>query len=230
MEAWWGPPHPAIVDEFANLGDGYGFLLEGVQYTTGLAASALPFTTAEEHRAAMEDFRFGTTFIGLLRDHGGGRVTIDESGTAVPEYALVDPLDVENTRRAVEAEVRLHHAAGARSIQVLANGSRPWHRGEDLEAFVDAAKRIPLRAGAMRLFAAHQMGTCRMGSDPSASVADPRGELHDTPGVWIGDASAFPTASGTNPMITIMALAHRTADHVADAAGAAQPATIAQEA
>ena len=46
---------------------------------------------------------------------------------------------------------------------------------------------------------------------PQTSVAGPWGELHDTTGVWIGDASAFPTASGTNPMITIMALAHRTA-------------------
>ena len=38
-------------------------------------------------------------------------------------------------------------------------------------------------------------------------MADPCGELHDTKGVWIGDASAFPTPSGTNPMVTIMALA-----------------------
>jgi choline dehydrogenase-like flavoprotein len=30
-------------------------------------------------------------------------------------------------------------------------------------------------------------------------------------GVWIGDASAFPSPSGVNPMITIMALARRTA-------------------
>ncbi len=50
-----------------------------------------------------------------------------------------------------------------------------------------------------------------MGSDPESSVAGPWGELHDTPGVWIGDASAFPTASGTNPMLTVMALARRTA-------------------
>jgi choline dehydrogenase-like flavoprotein len=71
----------------------------------------------------------------------------------------------------------------------------------------------------MRLFSAHQMGTCRMGADPATSVASPTGELHDTPGVWIGDASAFPTASGTNPMITIMALAHRTAENLAKAAG-----------
>jgi choline dehydrogenase-like flavoprotein len=43
------------------------------------------------------------------------------------------------------------------------------------------------------------------------------GELHDTPGVWIGDGSAFPTPTGTNPMISIMALAHRTAEAIAAA-------------
>ena len=59
-----------------------------------------------------------------------------------------------------------------------------------------------------------------MGDDPQTSVAGPWGELHDTPGVWIGDASAFPTSSGTNPMITIMALAHRTAEAIAAAAPA----------
>jgi choline dehydrogenase-like flavoprotein len=32
--------------------------------------------------------------------------------------------------------------------------------------------------------------------------------------VWIGDGSAFPTSSGTNPMISIMALAHRTAEAI----------------
>ena len=66
-------------------------------------------------------------------------------------------------------------------------------------------------------FSAHQMGTCRMGRDPQTSVANPWGQLHDTPGVWIGDASAFPSASGTNPMATIMALARRTAHAIAAA-------------
>ena len=66
-----------------------------------------------------------------------------------------------------------------------------------------------------------------MGSDRQTSVATPEGELHDTKGVWIGDGSAFPTASGTNPMVTIMALAHRTAEAIAAShrpAGAAEPA------
>jgi choline dehydrogenase-like flavoprotein len=76
-----------------------------------------------------------------------------------------------------------------------------------------------MRAGGQKLFSAHQMGTCRMGNDPQTSVANPWGELHDVKGVWVGDGSAFPTAVGTNPMVSIMALARRTAFAIADAAG-----------
>lgn len=66
-----------------------------------------------------------------------------------------------------------------------------------------------------------------MGADPSTSVADPWGQLHDTKGVWIGDGSAFPTPSGTNPMISIMALAHRTAEAIASTISSAPSAPLA---
>src|SRR5439155_21502869 len=101
----------------------------------------------------------------------------------------------------------------------LAANMPHWRRGDDFERFVERAQRVPMRAGGQKLFSAHQMGTCRMGNDPSTSVAGPFGELHDTKGGWIGDGSAFPTASVTNPMVTIMALARRTAFAIADAAG-----------
>jgi choline dehydrogenase-like flavoprotein len=227
--AWWGPPHPALIDEFAPGldADGYGFLIEGVQYTTGVGASAIPWQSGEQHKALLEDFRHVATFIGLIRDHGEGRVELDANAMAAASYALTDPVDVATTRRAVEAQVRLHHAAGASKIAVLANTLPTWHRGEEeLEDFLVRVARVPLRAGAIKLFAAHQMGTCRMGTDPAESVADVHGELHDTQGVWIGDASAFPTPSGTNPMITIMALAHRTAERIAAAAGVDRTATL----
>ena len=232
QKAWWGPPHAGLIDEFANAsGDGYGFLIEGVQYTTAVSASAIPFTTAREHKQALADFPYAATFIGLLRDHGGGSVTIDEQGEAVHHYALdSSEVDVANTRKAVEAQIRCHVAAGAHTVHLLATGMPTWRRGDDLDAFLARVARVPLRAGGMRMFAAHQMGSCRMGTDPADSVADPRGELHDTPGVWIGDTSAFPTCSGTNPMITVMALSHRTADHIAEAAGAGLPSAATQEA
>jgi choline dehydrogenase-like flavoprotein len=223
QRAWWGPPHAAIVDEFQHPDSGYGFLIEATQYTTGLAASAIPFTTAEEHKQALADLRGTATTIGLVRDSGGGRVELDEDGQALPFYSLEEPQDVATTHRAIEAQVRLHHAAGARRIALLAEGVPTWRVGDDLDAFLAAVTRIPLRAGGVRLFSAHQMGTCRMGEDPARSVATPRGELHDVPGVWIGDASAFPTSSGTNPMISIMALASRTAGNLLRDAGIADP-------
>jgi choline dehydrogenase-like flavoprotein len=212
--AWWGAPQAALVDEFVNVEDGYGFLIESTQYATGTAAAATPFASGADHKQAMSELPFGATFIGLVRDHGAGRVTIDEAGQAVPWYSLTDPQDVRTTHCALEAQVRLHVAAGARRIAALAAGMPEWRVGDDVDRYVERLKRVPLRAGGFKLFAAHQMGTCRMGSDPQTSVANPYGELHDTPGVWIGDASAFPTPSGTNPMITIMALAHRTGEAI----------------
>ena len=218
LRAWLGAPHAGLVHEFENVEDGYGFLIEGAQYTTALAASAVPFTDGVTHKRLMADFRHGASFIALLRDHGHGRVTIDREGMAVPWYSLNDELDTRNTHRGIAAQARLHEAAGAQQIIAAAAGGPSWRRGDELDEFIARVQRIPLRAGGFTLFSAHQMGTCRMGTDPERSVADPWGQLHDTRGVWIGDASAFPTSSGTNPMITNMALAHRNAEAVAAAA------------
>ena len=52
-----------------------------------------------------------------------------------------------------------------------------------------------------------------MGSDPNQSVVGETGESHEVRGLYVADTSAFPTSSGVNPMITIMAIA----DHVARA-------------
>ena len=224
QRAWWGPPQAALCDEFSNTDDGYGLLVETAQYAPGLIGSATPWISGADHKERMTQFRFGGTFIGLTRDRGHGSVVLDANGEGMPQYSVTDELDLGNLRQGVEAQIRLHEAGGAHTITPLAGGAPTWRRGDDLDAFIAGAVRIPYRVGGYRLFSAHQMGTCRMGPDPQTSVADPRGELHDTRGVWIGDASAFPTSSGTNPMITIMALARRTADAIAEDAGATAPA------
>jgi choline dehydrogenase-like flavoprotein len=225
QEAWWGAPQAGLCDEFADTGEGFGFLIETAQYAPGLIGSATPWINAADHKQRMADFTVTGNLIALTRDRGHGRVTIDAGGEAVPEYPVTDELDLENLRRGIEAQIRLHEAAGAHQIGPLAEGAPTWRRGDDLEAFIDGVKRIPFRAGGYRLFSAHQMGTCRMGADPATSVAGPLGELHDTKGVWIGDGSAFPTSSGTNPMVSIMSLAHRTAEAIAEDAGAGKKAT-----
>jgi choline dehydrogenase-like flavoprotein len=168
----------------------------------------------ESHKELISNARRGASFITLTRDRGHGRVDVDGNGEAVPYYSVTDPVDIENIHHGIDVGTRLHVAAGAEQISFLAGGLPTWRVGDDVDAFVERCRRVPLRAGGVRLFSAHQLGTCRMGPDPQTSVANPWGELHDVKGVWIGDGSAFPTASGTNPMVSIMALAHRTGEAI----------------
>jgi choline dehydrogenase-like flavoprotein len=230
QQAWWGAPQAGLCDAFADTGEGYGFLIETAQYAPGLIGSATPWISGADHKQRMEDFRCTATFISLTRDRGAGQVGVDANGESLPLYAVTDPLDLDNLKRGIEVQIRLHEAAGAHQIGPLAEGAPTWRRGDDLDAFIAAVKRIPFRAGGYKLFSAHQMGSCRMGEDPQTSVAGPWGELHDTKGVWIGDGSAFPTSSGTNPMVSIMALAHRTAEAIAEEAGEAGTAAESAEA
>jgi acyl-CoA reductase-like NAD-dependent aldehyde dehydrogenase/choline dehydrogenase-like flavoprotein len=217
QDAWWGAPQAALSHEFAEGPDGYGFLLEGAHHAIGISAAATPWHSGRQHKEDMARFATTSGLIFLIRDRGHGRVDVDAAGNAVPAYPLVDELDVSNFHAGLEAVAKVHEAAGADRIVALNRRQLEWRRGGDFARFLDALKGAPLTPFEHAVFSAHQMGSCRMGSDPRTSVANPWGELHDTPGVWIGDGSAFPTASGTNPMLTIMALAHRTAEAIASA-------------
>ena len=63
------------------------------------------------------------------------------------------------------------------------------------------------------------MGSCRMGTSPANSVVDPYGRVWGTDGLYICDASVFPSASGVNPMVTNMAISRGTARHIVEEAG-----------
>ena len=60
----------------------------------------------------------------------------------------------------------------------------------------------------------HETGGARMGTTPKDSVVDPWGRCWDTDNVFVADGSVFPGSGFTNPTLTIMALAARTAAHV----------------
>lgn len=211
---WWGPPQAGIVEEFAGIDDGYGYLIEASQYYTGVFAAFLAWNSGLEHKTALSAFARMVPLVYFVRERGSGRVTIDDAGEAVHTYAVTDELDQRHFRDGLANTMRLHAAAGATEIHYSVPGVGFWRRGEDLEAWIARLGALPIGLGGLPIGCAHQMGSARMGADAGTSVADPRGELHDVSGVWIGDTSAFPTASGANPMLTCMALAHRTAEFI----------------
>jgi choline dehydrogenase-like flavoprotein len=59
-----------------------------------------------------------------------------------------------------------------------------------------------------------------MGSDPAVSVVDPGGRFHDLDNLYACDGSVFPTASGYNPTLTIIAVALKIAHGLAGTAPA----------
>lgn len=62
----------------------------------------------------------------------------------------------------------------------------------------------------------HESGTCRMGEDPLTSATDRNGQIHGIPGLYIADNSILPSMGASNPTLTTIALAIRTADYISN--------------
>lgn len=62
----------------------------------------------------------------------------------------------------------------------------------------------------------HLYGGTRMGEDPGASVVDPFGRFHGTPGLVVVGSSTFPSTGGRGPVETVEALAWRSAAQLVD--------------
>jgi choline dehydrogenase-like flavoprotein len=62
----------------------------------------------------------------------------------------------------------------------------------------------------------HNMGTCRMAERPEHGVCNKWGQTHDIPNLFISDGSLFTTSGAANPTLTIVALAIRQADFIAE--------------
>lgn len=67
--------------------------------------------------------------------------------------------------------------------------------------------------------ATHNLGTCRMSARPEDGVVDGFGKAHDVPNLFVSDGSVMTTGAAANPTLTIVALAIRQAEYLADELG-----------
>jgi choline dehydrogenase-like flavoprotein len=163
-----------------------------------------------------------TALVGiLLRDRFGGRVSVDRDGNPIVDYRL-SHYDARHLRRGIAAAAELLEAAGAQQIWVPlarfisyrpAEGGSTTRARDEWLARVDAAGWGPNQ---LLLVTFHQMASCRMGASARTSVVDAENRVWGIRNLYVADASTFPSASGVNPMLTVMAIAHRAAGIIAD--------------
>jgi len=223
-DMWRGTMQAAAALEFVEAGGDArrGYVIESAPGHPGLMALALPWAGAIDHAGRMLKARYLAPLIGITRDGGEGRTSLTRAGRVRIDYRL-DGLGVATMRHALVSMARLARAAGGveelvavatppaahRLTDAGADGAAAWAAFEGRLAAMDFA---PNRGA---VFSAHQMGTVRMGADPSTHPADPRGRVRRDPrgglieGLYVADGSTFPTAIGVNPMLGIMAVARR---------------------
>ena len=186
MRPWEGTMQAIYSGEFADLDAGYGFRYETTAIHPGFAAAFLPWRGADGHRELMLQLARAAPLGVLLRDRDGGRVRVRRDGSPSVRYRL-SGYDARHLDIGVEGATRILDVAGAQRV-----------------VRVDSP-----------LFSFHQMGTARMGDSADSSACDREGALWGRRDIVVCDGSAFPSASGVNPMVTISALAHMNATALA---------------
>jgi choline dehydrogenase-like flavoprotein len=222
IRAWDGSPQTIKTDQFAHLRGAHGFRIEMAPALPGTIASGTAWEGGLQHKLQMLRSASAATFFVLTRETGEGTVRVDRQGRPVVRY-WPNRVDAGFLVRGMQEICRIAFAGGAVAIstthssplQLESDEGRPGAIGAArLERFVVDIERRGVIVNRLPLYSAHQMGSCRLGADRKTSVADPYGEVHGVKGLFIADASGFPTASGVNPMLSVMALAYRVAQRI----------------
>lgn len=214
-EPFAGPVQTRYSEQFANLQDGYGFRFEGVAIHPGTLGFGMAWSSGRQHKEVMLRYRHMVPLGIMVRDRESGQVTIDKHGQSVIDYRL-SPYDRAHLSKSVEAATQVLEAMNVEEIiapTVQWLSYRPGGAG-NREEFLRQVDAIGYRPNYFGLITYHQMGSCRMGRDPQTSVINEHNESHEVRGLFVTDASTFPTATGVNPMLTIMSIAHRAAQYL----------------
>jgi hypothetical protein len=219
--------HPSVVaaaefeeqiDQARSIPQGYafgGFEDEGVRFAgvfapLDLAASMLTLV-GRDLVELLERFDRLAGFGAMIEDLGTGRVVPGPRARPIVTYWTSADV-VARMQRALTVLARVYFAAGARRVLPLVRGREVSRTLGDVDRF----ERARLSARDFDITAYHPGGTARLGRDPKTSVVSIDHEVHGVRGVYVVDASVFPTSPGVNPQVTIMALATRAAARIAE--------------
>ncbi|KAI9817511.1 MAG: hypothetical protein M1827_001121 [Pycnora praestabilis] len=217
---WEGAILTSVCDELQNLdGRGHGVKLETTCMLPSWFLTFVPWSGGLDFKLFCSQFKHYTGFISLARERDPGRVYPDPvDGRCRIEYSP-SAYDRQHILEGVIALAKINLVTGAETMITGTEGVSQFVRSEvasgqeDLgindprfQAWIAEIRKKGLHAPDATFASAHQMGTCRMGVNEKTSVVDFKGKVWGTEGLYVSDASIFPSASGVNPMITNMAI------------------------
>jgi choline dehydrogenase-like flavoprotein len=206
VQSWRGTLQSYFVDSGRESHD---VMLEATNPPPGIGVGSLPGHGAP-FMEAVADYRHLALLGLLVSDTSAGRVRPGPGGSPLVTYRMNDR-DLRNVLWGLALAAQILLAAGAKQVWTGLPGAERVSSNEDLERVRDGR----FRPEHLKLTAYHPMGTARMGADPAQAACDPWGRVHGEPGVWVADASLFPTCLGVNPQVSIMAFATRAARSLA---------------
>ncbi|KAL4786325.1 hypothetical protein BJX76DRAFT_123919 [Aspergillus varians] len=230
LRPWEGACLTAAVNEYEDIdGQGHGVKVEGVSM---LPAAVLPLLTWHDgldYKLQAAKLPRSAGLITLVRDRDPGRVYPDSKDGRVRIDYSVSAFDRTHMVEGLIASAKISYIAGAKEIHTSYRDMPPFIRPADdtsdsphgvnspaLQGWIEELRRkAPKTSDRVMWASAHQMGSCRMGTSPRYSVVDPEGQVWGTNGLYVVDASIFPSASGVNPMITNMGIADYISRHIA---------------
>jgi choline dehydrogenase-like flavoprotein len=209
LKPWEGVMQALYSDQHRDLHDGYGLKYETAANHPHLFIAFVPWRGRREHFGLMEGLSSTVPIGVLLRDRDGGEVRVRRDGEPIVRYRL-SAFDADHVRTGIDGAAQILEAAGARRI--FSSHSR-WvsydpGAARSREQFVADADAAGYGPGQISLGSFHIMGSARMGGSPATSACDPTGQTWDVRDLYVFDGSAFPTASGVNPQISIQAISH----------------------
>ena len=217
VRMWEGTLQARYSSELRSSEGFYGPIFETVPVHPGYGSAAVPWLSAADHRRRMGDYSKISFCAVLPRDKSAGRIRLGRDGGPRAVYRL----GADDQRRILEGQIaaaRVLEAAGAKEIYSSHRVPIAYEPGRPgaHERWAEKVREIGVDPRVTPYFSYHQMSSCRMGVDPASSAVGPDNECHEVKDLFVMDASAFPAASGVNPMLSIYGIANRAAQKLAD--------------
>ncbi|KOS18612.1 Long-chain-alcohol oxidase FAO2 [Escovopsis weberi] len=223
---WEGSIISTYSSEFSNLdGNWHGAKLEASAVSPSLFHMMQCFGNGLDSKLAALRLNHAQCILSFCRDRDSGRVFTDPaSGTPRIDYTP-SKFDASNVLKGATALTKIFYATGATEIRSIFPGLEAFRPkasaqeelgpGQDPELtdadFAQWLARMRALCDANHLaptyISGHQMGSCPMSSEAELGAVDEKGKVWGTENLYVADSSVFPSASGVNPMVTIMAIA-----------------------